>query len=1463
MMCQTIARVTAVVLLLLGALLGPGSLLSPSEVEAQVISDYTAFPPFITNVTVPNILIIMDNSGSMEGRACDPSACGVLPDGTTSTVQTFVNTTLYTGFFDSMKCYDYDATDKRFGENAVDKSPKVLATACAAAQWDGNFINWATFRRFDAVKKALHGGDCAGTTAYFYFATRNADSTCPPIGTPPLITIKAQTRYMTTNSGQATAGPTPSGAGGYAGRVPSTITNVAPLNSPANLYIHLRGGDDDMQGAFCVDDDSAPPLPDESDCFSKPADSTYAGPFPLHVVVLQEPRGVVQQVGLNARFGLQLFNSTDGGRLLTAIGARQSIDWDGTAVETFNDNTAAMVDAIDESYPKTWTPLGENLYQAATYVAQINSNFQPSFGSTYLYSMAFSPAAAMGSSGIGSLGGSGVEVSGLTGTETCPAGYIANACGRDPYFFASNHTPAWASPSAVAPCCKTFVIIMTDGEPTQDGTIPAAVKDYAHSYHGLHCTGANATIHAPNGTCNTNPLTPAATLLGEHETDYPSNGTHDLDDVAYWAHTTDLRQATIPVINVAGHDLAGFQNITLYTFFAFGNIAGRELLMHAAMVGGFDDKNGNNIPDQTSEWDNLNNATGEDGADGIPDNYFESSNVEDLQERLLAVIQSILQQSGSGTSASVLASSTTGEGTAYQAYFFPTSLDVSGPVKWTGYLQSLFVDALGNLREDTDGDGKQIYQNDKIIVTRYDSSAGEVVVDRYDDANGDGKADSTTCSSCGGALQDLNPIWEAGKQLALKDAASRKVLTWVDSDNDGLVDAGEQMAFSTANSATLSPYIRAGAAPYTADNIINFIRGTQITGLRNRQLTVDGATKIWKLGDIVNSTPVIVGAPKERYDVIYGDSTYTAFFTQYKNRRMVAYTGANDGMLHAFSAGFYHRGDDPTTSSATEHGWFTRTATDNSSGPLLGDELWGFIPYHLLPQLLWLTRADYGHTYYVDQKPKVTDARIFTADADHPNGWGTILIGGFRFGGSCEVCPAGGGKKMTVTISGTARTFYSAYFVLDITNPEVDPKLLWSFTDTDMGFTNNYPTVLRVSTTTDKTDNTSAKWFAVFGSGPNGYDASVLLDCQLYVVDLNAGPGSGNVNVVPRKCAAIKKANSFLGDLISLDANLDYRADVVYVGSSIDTASTPKWQGRLFRLTTSNTGAAPFGGSTTPTSWGATNTVTWLLDDFGCAPSPGCTGPNKPGPMTAAPTVSMDQSLNVWVFIGSGRFYSSADKSNTDTQYFVGVKDNVINGTCTQGSDKDCQVKDLVNVSAAVVCSTCASGTNQVTDPNNTGVTTLTGTATTTLQGLVASKQGWYTTLPTSGERALYSPTLLGGIVFFPTFVPAVGNVCGGGTGTSSLYALFYLTGSAYKTSVVGTDTVGGNTNVKRSTSLGAGIASQIGIHMGAQGTDSASGVTSRSKACSQMSTGALTCIQTQPALVAWSRYLSWINLRL
>ena len=133
---------------------------------------------------------------------------------------------------------------------------------------------------------------------------------------------------------------------------------------------------------------------------------------------------------------------------------------------------------------------------------------------------------------------------------------------------------------------------------------------------------------------------------------------------------------------------------------------------------------------------------------------------------------------------------------------------------------------------------------------------------------------------------------------------------------------------------------------------------------------------------------------------------------------------------------------------------------EQRSGRPLGDELWGYIPYQLLPQLQWLTRADYTHVYYVDLKPTVADVRIFTPDADHPNGWGTVLIGGFRMGGSCGGCAAGtGAPPMTVNISGTPRTFYSAYFVLDITNPEdpAGPKLPWSFTDSGLGAYDKLP----------------------------------------------------------------------------------------------------------------------------------------------------------------------------------------------------------------------------------------------------------------------------------------------------------------------------------------------------------------------------------------------------------------------
>ena len=120
----------------------------------------------------------------------------------------------------------------------------------------------------------------------------------------------------------------------------------------------------------------------------------------------------------------------------------------------------------------------------------------------------------------------------------------------------------------------------------------------------------------------------------------------------------------------------------------------------------------------------------------------------------------------------MLATSSTGDGSLYQSFFYPLTYEGTREVKWTGYTQGLFLDTFGNLREDTDADGRLIYSLDKIVRTRFDTATNNVFVDRYHDSDGDGKADSVTPYETIG-LREMKGIWEAGKRLALTAPANR------------------------------------------------------------------------------------------------------------------------------------------------------------------------------------------------------------------------------------------------------------------------------------------------------------------------------------------------------------------------------------------------------------------------------------------------------------------------------------------------------------------------------------------------------------------------------------------------------------------------------------------------------------------------------------------------------------------
>jgi len=1291
---------------------------------AQSMVDYTAMPPFVSAAVQPNVLLLVDNSGSMNNCAYqdagDPDCLSSSGAGLSTE---YTAATTYYGYFDATQCYQY----------ASSKFSPVGAKPCAGT-WDGNFLNWSTMRRLDITKWVMTGGLCN--------SIRASENSCT--------TLRGQDSFNAGACCQVFYKQFD-----LTGLVPG-ITGVRCIRvESGNFYV--------LAGAGCSD----------------AVDAFYF----IRVDSGVQATGVIQQVGNKARFGLMVFD--DDGTMENGAEVRSDI----------GANLVSMVNAIEGMVATSSTPLAESLYEAARYFAQIKPT--PDAG-TANYSV--SPTS-------------------------------------DPYCF-GDLTPTSgagcrnATQGQFVPCCKSFVMLFTDGQPTNDTNIPAALQDYAHTAaaHGSshHCgaTAGCTTDHSSAPHTVGHPPGLVHDTMSEHHDNCSgyygglagdacvAKGSHYLDDVAYWMHTTDLRQTTIPVIGDAGQAITGVQNITFYGFFAFGQ--GGNLLSDAAKVGGFKDLNGDNAPGPDSkEWDADVN--------GVPDTFFESGNAFTLRERLLAAITDILKRSASGTSVSILATSAEGDGALYQGYFYPSRYESVDEITWLGYLRGLFLDSSGNLREDTNQDAKLVLSQDRIVDMVLDPITSEVKADLYDDANEDGVPD-TALPSATVPNEDIVSIWEAGKTLALRDPTARSMYTFVDVDNDGVVDdgdfglpGGEALLFASANAATLQPYLRA-ASGAESTNIIDFIRGAEVAGYRGRCLTIPSATpqsgctgsqRVWKLGDIVYSTPTVVAAPKEQYDLLYGDATYKAFRTTHNARRNVVYVGANDGMLHAFNAGIYTAGDDAATPETERGGFAANPSSGNGWGSAqLGDELWAFVPYDNLPHLKWLTDPAYTHVFYVDLKPKATDVRIFNdaatgvsglidgqSGASHPNGWGTILIVGMRYGGGAMDVTANFGSGVQT------RTFRSAYYALDVTDPERPPKLLWRFTDPNMGFSTSYPAIVHFKAS----GATPEKWFVVVGSGadnnaPNGtrgYDGSSNQAGHVFIANLITGSLVNNWST---------DNNSFMGDPSSIDGNLDYNGDVVYIGNARKLVGSNWTQGKMYRLVT-NQSADPTG-----TNW----TLSTVID--------------QDRPVLAAPSVSKDALGNFWVFFGTGRFLSTLDKSNSEQQTAYGIRD-----ACWNSSSGSCPttytLSDLLDTSSVIVATT--PGPTQVSGSS----TACGGTATCAFTTLVAQarlRQGWYVNLTdptTPSERILAPPIILGGMVLMTSFVPN-SDICAL-LGDSFVYALYYETGTAYYAPVIGTEFVPGETNKKKA-DLGKGMPTTVGFAVGKED----------STGCVQTSTGQTVCFK-------------------
>ena len=248
------------------------------------------------------------------------------------------------------------------------------------------------------------------------------------------------------------------------------------------------------------------------------------------------------------------------------------------------------------------------------------------------------------------------------------------------------------------------------------------------------------------------------------------------------------------------------------------------------------------------------------------------------------------------------------------------------------------------------------------------------------------------------------------------------------------------------------------------------------------------------------------------------------------------------------------------------------------------------------------------------------------------------------------------------------------------------------------------------------------------------------------------------------------------------------------------------------------------------------------------------------GPVTTSSSVTLDSASNTWVYFGTGRHLSQADKSDADRQYLVGVKDSVSSQSCTQTTETDCLDENFLDVSSAQICVSCVSGT-QV---SGVGSTTTFSDLKISIQGgklsdgsTVTAKDGWVVALwvpsplpsDKGAERSVVNSTLIGGAIFFPTFIPD-SDICAS-TGSSNLYAMYYLTGTAYTDPILGTDAAGVS---KRSISLGDGLASSVAIQIGAQPT----GVAGFYQSSNSVTGKVKPVVETLP----WSQYVSWMSQR-
>ncbi|MCX7823143.1 MAG: PilC/PilY family type IV pilus protein [Syntrophobacterales bacterium] len=827
----------------------------------------------------------------------------------------------------------------------------------------------------------------------------------------------------------------------------------------------------------------------------------------------------------------------------------------------------------------------------------------------------------------------------------------------------------------------------------------------------------------------------------------------------------------------------------------------KEPLWYAAKWGGFDDRNGNNLPDLQSEWDR--------DRDGIPDTYFKVTNPLRLEEQLEKAFLDILGRISSGTTVVALPPTSTTEASIMaRTYFYPEKTAGIQKMRWIGELSSLWFDPNSLMRENTDNYGESNVmkimdvKKDYPVSFIFSSTDNAYVAWIYNDLDNTGNPRS--CTHTSKHIEDIAPVFSSGSLLMQKDPDSRNIKTWLDTNSNEIVESSEVISFDPNNSSLrniLKNYWSYGDALGTCDencaqSVMKYVRGYDrptpsgsTFRLRQQNETGNDIRTAWKLADTVYSTPrIVTNKAVNGYDIRYGDVTYGEFIDEkIKNQKAIIVLGSNDGMIHAFRLG---RVEDILPPTQNNEGKQVAKVTDTET---IGEEIWAFIPQNVIPYLRWYCQENYCHIPMIETTFTVLDASIGAPENPYqPNNnkskdsWRRLLIAQMGFGGT------------EITVGG--KTFSSSIIVLDITNP-LDPKLLWEKQLPDRSLTFGTPGIVRLG----ESDKNGA-WYLVIGSGPVSLTTTSITYPQqpkIYVFNLKTGEVTATLSIP-------NASNVAVGDFLSTDLDLpkgDYQTDNLYFGTYNNST------GALYRLRIRNSENY----ITTPSQWQISMVI------------------NAGRPVFAAPEVTHDENNIRWLYFGTGIYINNLHTAPTNEKFFGIIEtDNCWKGTSvcnaiSEGTDLidttnlrftsatawkySCQCPGSITLRTGNcrydannnwICGPCEPGESLII--TEVKLATLTG-ATASLASCNAKKdmeaiqciesliytynansgqftfyrRGWMLTL--SNEKVYSSPRIVGGAVLATPFKPSA-DPCSVG-GSTNLLALYYKTGTPYPQPII------------------------------------------------------------------------------